>query len=151
MNNTEDTFLDAPKLVFVKTHPDAQLPKKNHDTDAGYDIFAVEDTLIPANCAVVVPVGLKVGYIEPGYFVKVESRSGLSFKNRILAHPGIIDEEYRGDLGTLLYNHGTQDYQVKKGDKIAQLVVYFNIKMTTEFGEAVDSVRGEKGFGSSGR
>ena len=147
------------KIQFFKTHPDAQLPKRNHDDhmgisgthDSGYDIFAAEDTNIFPSGPNVVPTGIKVAYITPGYWFRIESRSGLSFKHGILAHPGIIDNQYRGDLGVCVYNHGSIPYTVKKGDKIAQLVVYKVIDSEVEWSEEIDETkRGEKGFGSSG-
>lgn len=140
-----------PKMLFEKTHPDAQLPKKNFESDAGWDLFAVEPQFIPGLHTAVVPVGLKLAYLEPGYWIRVESRSGLSFKHSVLAHPGVIDQNYRGDLGVLLYNHGHEDYTVNKGDRIAQLVLHFNIKMDVGFGTVQSTDRGEKGFGSSGK
>lgn len=140
-----------PKMLFEKIHPDAQLPKKNFESDAGWDLFAVESQVIPARLTAVVPVGLKLAYLEPGYWIRVESRSGLSFKYNILAHPGVIDQNYRGDLGVFLYNHGNSDYTVNKGDRIAQLVVHFNIQMSAGFGAVQPTDRGEKGFGSSGK
>lgn len=140
-----------PCMKFERTHPDAQLPKKNFDSDAGWDLFAIEDTIIPAGGRQVVPVGLKLAYMEPGYWLSVGSRSGLSFKNSILAHPGVIDQNYRGDLGVLLYNHGTIDYVAKKGDRIAQLVLHFNIHMKVDWGTVQITDRGDKGFGSSGK
>ncbi len=138
-------------MKFFKTHNDALLPAKNHKDDAGWDLFSVEDVLIPANSRVTVPVGLKLAYLEPGYWIKVSSRSGLSFKNGIIAHPGVIDNGYRGDLGVLLYNLSKEDYQVKKGDRVAQLVLQFNIEIDSEWGEVEATQRGEKGFGSSGK
>jgi len=140
-----------PKMVFEKTHPDAQLPKKNFDSDAGWDLFAVESQFIPGLHTAMVPVGLKLAYLEPGYWIRVESRSGLSFKQNILAHPGVIDQNYRGDLGVLLYKHGHEDYTVAKGDRIAQLVVYYNIHMQTGWGVVQPTDRGAQGFGSSGK
>ena len=140
-----------PSMKFEKTHPDAQLPKKNFDTDAGWDLFAVESLVIPAARTAVAPVGLKLAYLEPGYWIRVESRSGLSFKHNVLAHPGVIDQNYRGDLGVLLYNHGHSDYTVAKGDRIAQLVLYYNIHMVADWGKVQSTDRGEKGFGSSGK
>ena len=140
-----------PKMLFEKTHPDAQLPKKNFESDAGWDLFAVEPQFIPAQHTAIVPVGLKLAYLEPGYWLRVESRSGLSFKHSILAHPGVIDQNYRGDLGVYLYNHGHEDYTIAKGDRIAQLVLHFNIKMDVSFGVVQSTDRGEKGFGSSGK
>ena len=141
----------VPSIKFEKFHPDAQLPKKNFDTDSGWDLFAVESISIPSMSRLVVPVGLKLAYLEPGYWLSVESRSGLSFKSGVLAHPGVIDQNYRGDLGVLLYNHNEQPYQVNKGDRIAQLVVHYNIHMQVEWGTVQATDRGESGFGSSGK
>jgi len=140
-----------PCMKFEKTHPEAQLPKKNFTSDSGWDIFAVEEMVIPANGKAVVPVGLKLAYLEPGYWISVESRSGLSFKNGILAHPGVIDQNYRGDLGVLLYNHGVEAYTVKKQDRVAQLVLHYNIHLDVDWGIVQPTDRGEKGFGSSGK
>lgn len=140
-----------PKIKFERTHPDAQLPKKNFSTDSGWDMAAVEDTVIPGLGQAVIPVGLKLAYLEPGYWIQVSSRSGLSFKSGILAHPGVIDQNYRGDLGVLLYNHRQSPYEVKKGDRIAQLVVHFNLQLDVEWGTVQTTDRGEKGFGSSGK
>jgi len=141
----------VPCMKFEKTHPDAQLPKKNFDSDSGWDLVAVEPTAIPPHGRAVVQVGLKLAYLEPGYWLSVESRSGLSFKQGILAHPGIIDQNYRGDLGVLLYNHSDVQYTVQKGDRIAQLVLHYNIQMQTDWGTVQQTDRGEKGFGSSGK
>jgi dUTP pyrophosphatase len=140
-----------PSMRFEKTHPDAKLPEKNHDSDAGWDLFSVESCIIPPRSKNIVPVGLKLAYLEPGYWIKVASRSGLSFKHGILAHPGVIDQNYRGDLGVLLYNHGDVSYAVNKGDRIAQLVLHFNIQMKVDWGAVQQTDRGEKGFGSSGK
>lgn len=144
-------MLKKPLMRFLKVHEDAQLPKKNHEDDAGWDIFAVEDKIIPAKSKETVDVGLKLAFLEPGYWIRVASRSGLSFKNGILAHPGVIDNGYRGELGVLLYNHNSRDHEVKKGDRIAQIVVHFNVDMDVEWGNIENTQRGDKGFGSSGR
>lgn len=146
-----ESILRKPVIKFSKTHGEAQLPKKNHKDDAGWDLFAVEDTVIPANGKGIVNVGLKLAYLEPGYWIRVASRSGLSFKNGILAHPGVVDNGYRGDLGVLLYNYSTVDHAITKGDRVAQIVIHFNIDMDVEWGEVEQTERGEKGFGSSGR
>jgi len=140
-----------PKMLFEKTHPEAQLPKKNFDSDSGWDLFAVENTTINGLSQTVVPVGLKLAYLEPGYWIKVCSRSGLSFKSGVLAHPGVIDQNYRGDLGVLLYNHRQTPYTVNKGDRIAQLVLHYNIHMTIGWGTVQNTDRGASGFGSSGK
>ena len=138
-------------LRFKKTNDKAVLPQKNHADDTGLDVTSVEDVTIPARGSAVVDVGLKFAYIEPGFWVKVEGRSGLGFKHGIMPHPGIIDEGYRSDAGVKLYNLTDKDYEVKAGDRIAQFVVYKNHPVVVSEGEAVESERGEKGFGSSGR
>jgi dUTP pyrophosphatase len=140
-----------PVLKFEKTHDLAKLPTKNHESDTGYDVYSVEDEVVPARGSVVVGVGLKFADIPEGYWVKVESRSGLGFKHGITAHPGIIDNGYRGDAGIKLYNLTDTDYAIKAGDRIAQFVVYMNIGMQVEWGTVQETARGEKGFGSSGK
>lgn len=140
-----------PVLKFEKTSDLAKLPTKNHESDTGYDVYSIEDKIIPAKSSAVVSVGLKFAYIPEGYWVKVESRSGLGFKHGIMAHPGIIDCGYRGDAGIKLYNLTDKDYEVKSGDRIAQFVIYLNFSMPVEWGKVEESERGEKGFGSSGK
>jgi len=154
-----EELLNLYKLKFVKTHPDATLPKRNHNDpmfgDSGYDVTAVEDAIIPARGATVVPVGLKLGQVPPGFWIRIESRSGLQFKHSISAFNGIIDNNYRGDMGVRLINNSDIDYQVKKGDRIAQLVLYPLVAVTEEnvtfTDEVTETERGEKGFGSSGK
>ena len=154
MYNTKDadpSMQFLPKLKFEKTHDLAKLPTKNHESDTGYDVYSIEDVVIPARGSAVVNVGLKFASIPDGYWVKVESRSGLGFKHGIMAHPGIIDCGYRGDAGVKLYNMTDNEYQVKAGDRIAQYAIYLNFSMPVEWGNAEESARGEKGFGSSGK
>lgn len=146
---TETAFV--PVLKFEKVHDNAKLPTKNHENDTGYDLYSIEDKVIPARQSAVVDVGLKFAFIPEGYWIKVESRSGLGFKHGIMAHPGIIDNGYRGSAGVKLYNLTDSDYTIKQGDRIAQLAIYFNISMNVEWGKIEETTRGEKGFGSSGR
>ena len=141
-------------INFVKTHPDAVLPKYNHSDpytgDSGLDVTAVEDVIIPAKGWVTVPVGLKLGYVTPGYWFRVEGRSGMGFKRHVFPHFGIIDNPYRGDMGVKLYNFSDVNVYIFKGDKVAQLIVYPLIQADVEWtDQVVESARGEKGFGSS--
>lgn len=138
-------------LKFNKTHADAKLPTKNNTSDTGFDVYCVEDKIIPARGSAVVDVGLDFAYITPGYWVKVEGRSGLGFKYGVSPHPGIIDNGYRGNAGIKLYNNTDTNYEVKAGDRIAQFVVYKNYDVGVEEGEKEESDRGNSGFGSSGR
>jgi dUTP pyrophosphatase len=148
--------MNKVKIKFVKTHPDAVLPKRNHEDDllgdSGYDLTAVEDCLIPARSGNVVPIGLKLGYLTPGFWARLESRSGLQFKHNLSTFNGIIDVQYRGDISPKINNNSDTDYLVKKGDRIAQLVLYPLISSKSDWIDvAHETERGEKGFGSSGR
>lgn len=144
-------------IKFVKTHPEAKLPARKYDIegvgDSGYDIYAVEDVHIPPNQTIKVPVGLEIAYIEPGYWIRIESRSGLYFKHGITVFNGVIDNGYRGELGISMIDNGNSNgYTVKAGDRIAQLVVYKLIDCDISWSDSKDStVRGENGFGHSGR
>jgi len=149
-----DLYMFPVTIKFIKTHEKAVLPAPNHKEpftgDSGYDVTAVEDMVIPTKGWAVVPVGIKVGYITPGFWFKVEGRSGIGFKRHIFPHAGIIDNPYRGDCGIKLYNFGTEDQVIKVGDKIAQFVIYPLIQANTEWTtEVTETTRGEKGFGSS--
>ena len=153
----------TPEIRFKKTHPDAVLPAANDNStstgDSGYDLTAVEDVTIKSMGHAVVPVGLTLAYIEPGYWFRIEPRSGLGFKHSLQPHLGVIDNQYRGDLGVKLYNFNRNrsnltlsDYEVKKGDRIAQLVVYKLFKPIMSWADEVDETdRGEAGFGSTGK
>lgn len=144
------------QIKFIKTHPDAVLPQANNKEtgtgDTGYDLVAVEDSFVPASGSTVVPVGLTLADITPGYWIRIEPRSGLGFKHNIQPHLGVIDNGYRGDLGVKLYNFSDSGngYTVQKGDRIAQLVIYPLLQPEMLFTEEItDTARGDKGFGSS--
>lgn len=139
------------ELVFVKTHANAKLPTKNNDTDTGFDVYSVENVRVHARSSAIVEVGLTVGYITPGYWIRIEGRSGLGFKHGIQPHAGIIDNGYRGNASIKLYNHSDTDYQIAAGDRIAQFVVYKNHPVQISEGAVAASDRGDKGFGSSGK
>lgn len=138
-------------IKFKKTNSLAKIPTKNNGSDTGFDVYSVESTVIPARGSNVVDVGLEFAFITPGFWVKVEGRSGLGFKHGISPHPGIIDNGYRGNAGIKLYNNTDTDYQVAVGDRIAQFVVYKNYDVTLLEGDVVESDRGACGFGSSGK
>lgn len=137
-------------IYFKKIVEDAILPCKNTKDDVGYDVYAVSSVVIPAHSYSKVAIGLQVSHIDYGLWIRVESRSGLAFKNGIFAFNGIIDNGYRGEIGILLFNFSNKNYQIKKGDKIAQLVVYNYNNVNVGFSDSVSSTdRGSSGFGSS--
>ena len=145
------------KIKLIKTHPDAVLPAANNKEpgtgDTGFDLVAVENVYIKSGSSEVIPVGLTLADITPGYWIRIEPRSGLGFKHSLQPHLGVIDNGYRGDLGVKMYNfHESSDIQIEVGDKIAQLVIYELIQPQFEFvDEVTETSRGSRGFGSSGR
>ena len=144
------------KIRFVRTHLDAQLPAANNISlltgDTGYDLYCIEGAYIPRGGSRTIAVGLTVAYIEPGYWLQIMPRSGLGFKKGLQPHLGVIDNQYRGDLAVKLYNFSDNPASIKKGDRIAQLVIH---KLNQGNFELVDDIsstdRGDRGFGSSGR
>jgi dUTP pyrophosphatase len=144
------------EVKFVKINNKAKLPKFNIEDpltgDIGADLYSVENITIPANGSAVVDVGLKLGFITPGYYFIISPRSGLGFKYGIQPHLGRIDYQYRGSLGVKLFNFSTLDYHVTEGDRVAQIEFHKLIQPKFYWVEnAEDSVRGDKGFGSSGK
>ncbi len=139
-------------LRFRKVHPDAVLPSYAHPSDAGMDVRSVEDLTISPGKRALVHTGL-VMLLPPLYEAQVRPRSGLALKSgvTVLNAPGTIDSGYRGEVGVILANFGDADFQVKKGDKIAQIVIapvtQPEIVETTEVDE---TDRGSGGFGSTG-
>lgn len=163
-------------VKFKKVHPDAQLPKYAHEGDAGMDVCAVEDVMLDVGKPTLVKTGL-VAEIPIGYEIQVRPRSGLALKGvTVFNAPGTIDAKYRGEIGVVLYavkgnttispgaSSGTIDvlekgwqtdsqeyFQIKKGDRIAQLVLApVTTCIPVETDEVNDTDRGTGGFGSTG-
>ena len=159
---------ESVEMLFIKSHPDAILPSINHkdsnvdviDGDTGYDVYAVQDVVIPPSTmcddgnvkvgSSLVNIGLKLGYITPGYWFKVQARSGLGFKKDIQPHYGIVDCQYRGVIGVKLYNLSSAPVKINKGDAVIQFIVYPIVRANVNFiDNPIESNRGQKGFGSS--
>lgn len=139
-------------LGFKRIHPDATLPAYAHASDAGMDVRSVEDLTIPAGRRALVHTGL-VMELPLGYEAQVRPRSGLALKHGItvLNTPGTIDAGYRGEVGVILANFGDADFAVKKGDKIAQIVIApVTQPEIVEVADVNATDRGTGGFGSTG-
>ena len=120
-----EKYLEEDVTIQVtKCHPDAQLPVYAHDTDAGADIFAVEDTVIQPGETVLVHTGLKA-IIPPGWMLSARPRGGNSYKTkmRIANSPGTIDANYTDELLILCDNIGTEPLTIKKGTRPAQILL----------------------------
>lgn len=151
---------------FKKIHEDAIIPSKAKSGDAGFDLSSIEDVIIPTGSTKIIKTGLIMEM--SGYFGEKEykqqadlavcfvcSRSGLSAKYSVfcLNAPGIIDDGYRGEICAIMHNAGQNDYSVKKGDRIAQLLFLRveNPEIIEVNSIFIETDRGEGGLGSSGK
>ena len=141
--------------VAVKRLPHAEgldLPAYATDGAAGMDAVAAEDVTLAPGARHAVATGLALA-IPPGYEIQVRPRSGLALKHGITVPntPGTIDSDYRGELKVILINHGPHPFEVRRGDRIAQLVLAPVTRATwLEVDELDETTRGEGGFGSTG-
>ena len=141
--------------IEVKRLPHGQgldLPRYATAGAAGMDIVSAEDVSIAPGARHAVATGLSVA-IPQGFEIQVRPRSGLAFKHGITVPntPGTIDSDYRGELKVLLINHGTEDFAIARGDRVAQLIVApVTQGAWTEVDELDATDRGAGGFGSTG-
>jgi len=131
------------------------LPAPAYATDgaAGLDVVAAEELTLAPGQRHAVATGFAIA-IPPGYEVQVRPRSGLALKHGItcLNTPGTIDEDYRGEVKVILANLGDEPFDVRRGERIAQLVPAPVLKATfREVGELSETDRGAGGFGSTGQ
>ncbi len=142
------------QIKIKRISPDAVLPQYAHGPleDAGMDVCSTAEVTLEPNVPALVPTGLTVE-VPSGYECQLRPRSGLAFKHAITLPnaPATIDPGYRGEIRVILINLGKQSYTVKKGDRIAQMVIAKYEAVEWDEAELADSVRGAGGFGSSGR
>jgi dUTP pyrophosphatase len=142
------------QIKIKKLSPKASLPEYAHgpEEDAGLDVRSIESAVLLPNVALAVSTGLAFE-IPPGYELQLRPRSGLALKHAITVpnSPATIDPGYRGELKVILLNLGKMPYEIKEGDRIAQMVVSKYEAVIWDEADLADSARGEDGFGSSGR
>ena len=139
-------------VEFKRVHPDAVLPGYAKPGDAGMDLRSVEELSVPPRGRALVRTGLVMA-LPPGYEAQVRPRSGLALKSGItvLNTPGTIDAGYRGEVGVILFNTTDEPFAVRKGDRIAQLVIAAVVEaQVVEAAELGETERGAGGFGSTG-
>ena len=137
-------------LKVQRLNNNAALPKRSTEGAAGYDLCAAHDCIIPAGGKGLVKTGLSISF-PVGLYARIAPRSGLALKKFIDVGAGVVDRDYRGDVGVILFNHGDQEFQVKMGDRIAQLILEKIDTPPVEEVQGHDStVRGAGGFGSTG-
>ena len=128
------------------------VPVKAHEDDAAFDLKSRSDMLVPAGKSTLIPTGVFIE-LPVNYEAQVRPRSGLALKHNITLtnSPGTIDAGYRGEVGVIMFNHGPEAFNIKRGDRIAQMVIAELPQVQLEVVENLsDSNRGTGGFGSTG-
>ncbi|KAK1288452.1 Deoxyuridine 5'-triphosphate nucleotidohydrolase [Acorus calamus] len=139
-----------PLLKVKKLSDKAILPSRASPLSAGYDLSSAIETKVPARGKALVPTDLSIAIPENTY-ARIAPRSGLAWNHSIDVGAGVVDADYRGPVGVILFNQSDVDFEVKPGDRIAQLII--ERIMTPDVVEVDDldsTVRGVGGFGSTG-
>jgi len=155
--------------VFIELSEGAVMPTYANEGDAGMDVYALEDIIIPPMDTKIIPTGIKVA-VPDGYEIQVRPRSGISYKTplRISNSPGTVDSKYRGDVGVIITNTSVYNpreeylidekgnkqgtYKIRKGDRIAQIVLQEVPKIKFNKIDNIKDIEGDRngGFGSTG-
>ncbi|XP_018006367.1 deoxyuridine 5'-triphosphate nucleotidohydrolase, mitochondrial [Hyalella azteca] len=141
----------APVLKFKKLSFHAKTPERGSPRAAGYDLSSAYDVVVEAGGKAVIKTDLQIELPE-GCYGRVAPRSGLAVKAHIDVGAGVIDEDYRGNVGVVLFNHGKAPFAIKKGDRVAQLICerIFYPELQEVEAELTSTDRGDGGFGSTG-
>lgn len=168
------------KVGFKRLNDNAIIPTKAYPTDSGFDLYASEDVIIEPGETIKVPTGIAVE-LPPGYELQVRPRSGITLRTKLRVQLGTVDSNYRGEIGVIVDNIAPEDldgmpceyfalsienkplpeyksnfiegtYIIRKGDRIAQLVIQPipSVKAYEVKGELSKTERGDRGFGSTG-
>ncbi|XP_048190229.1 deoxyuridine 5'-triphosphate nucleotidohydrolase, mitochondrial-like [Perognathus longimembris pacificus] len=144
---------DVRRLRFVRLweHATATAPTRASVRAAGYDLYSAYDYTIPPMEKALVKTDIQIA-LPSGCYGRVAPRSGLATKHFIDVRAGVIDEDYRGNVGVILFNFGKEKFEVKKGDRIAQLICERIFYPEIEEVQVLDDTeRGSGGFGSTGK
>ena len=143
------------KVLIKKLDPAVILPMYKTNGASGMDLMAfIKDPIsVKSKTSSLIPTGLSVAFSED-YEIQIRPRSGLATKNEItvLNTPGTVDSDYRGEIKVIIYNHGDNDFLINNGDRIAQMILAPIAKMElVETDNLPETIRGEGGFGSTGK
>jgi dUTP pyrophosphatase len=143
------------KVLLKKLDLSVELPSYKTDGASGMDLMAFikEPINLKPYTSCLVPTGISVAFSD-GFEIQIRPRSGLAAKSSIsvLNTPGTIDSDYRGEIKVILFNHGSNDFLINNKDRIAQMVLTPVVKMDIEETDDLpNSVRGDGGFGSTGK
>lgn len=137
-------------LKFAKLSDKAFSPVKGNAAAAGFDLRSAYEYVIPAKGKELVKTDLQIAVPE-GTYGRVAPRSGLAWKNHVDVGAGVIDQDYRGNVGVVIFNHGENELKVERGDRVAQLICEkIEYPELLEMKSLDSTERGDAGFGSTG-
>ena len=137
-------------LNFKKLDPRATLPTRGSSASAGLDLYSIEAVSLEPGQRAIVPTGLAVA-IPQGFYGRLAPRSGLATRRGLDVLAGVIDADYRGEIGCLLFNAGEEKIELAENSKICQLIVEKIITPLAAWADELgDTERGRGGFGSTG-
>ena len=138
-------------LPVKKLSDDARIPSYGSNEAAGMDLYSPVDCIIQPMTRSLVKLDISI-QLPPYTMGHILPRSGLALKHGIHVGAGVVDSDYRGNVGVLLFNLGDQPFEIKKGDRIAQMVVKPYVRVSVqEVGDLFSTERGAGGFGSTGK
>jgi dUTP pyrophosphatase len=141
---------NSVKIRVKKIHNDAILPSYAHEGDAGMDLFSVEDRIISSGERALISTGISVE-LPRGHVSLIWDKSGIAAKSGIKTMGGVIEHTYRGEYKVVMLNTSKENFEVKKGQKIAQFLVQpIMTAEVEEVSELSETARGDGGFGSTG-
>ncbi|XP_023312159.1 deoxyuridine 5'-triphosphate nucleotidohydrolase-like [Anoplophora glabripennis] len=142
--------LQKTTLKYIRTVPDACAPLKATSKAAGFDLSSISSCTVPARGKLLIDTGLKI-QLPDGCYGRIAPRSGLAVKKFIDVGAGVIDQDYTGVIKVVLFNHSDEDFLVKKGDRIAQLICEKIFYPELEEVDVLEkkTERGDGGFGST--
>uniref|UniRef100_A0A915Q4R2 Deoxyuridine 5'-triphosphate nucleotidohydrolase n=1 Tax=Setaria digitata TaxID=48799 RepID=A0A915Q4R2_9BILA len=141
---------EKKRIYFKKLSENAHVPTYGSEWAAGADLYSAYDCVVPAKGKTCIGTDLQV-QLPHGYYGRIAPRSGLASRKFIDVGAGVVDSDYRGHLSVVLFNFGTEDFQIRKGDRIAQLICEKISHCEFVEVESVEkSERGTSGFGSTG-
>ena len=141
---------EQPECKVQLLHHNATVPSRGTEAAAGYDLYNPEDTFIPANSQLLIPIGIAMA-IPDGWVGQINPRSSVASKRNLRIGARVIDSDYRGEIKVNLHNDTAEDVFIEEGERIAQMVILPHYASDLEVVDTLnETTRGDGGFGSTG-
>lgn len=152
LDKIEQILFNAPmEMPCTLLSPYAKTPTRGTSDSAGLDLYAAAECVVPAHGMMLVSTGVAFA-IPKGFYGICTGRSGITIKNGVIGQLGIIDSDYRGAVGIMMFNTTDEEFTIKIGDRVGQMVIMPYMRCVLDYRDELDNTdRGEGGFGSTGK